>query len=525
MHKTWIGAGEQVELKTFSLEKETRGTCIIPKFERDKVKAKEGQEKGVESNSDNVNEILEVGVERNKFKEMEDLEKGEEINKVKEMREVEQNKVEDKEILKEGVERNKFIEMEDPKKGEEMNKVKEMKEVEDNEVLEKGEERDNPRKKAKRVKKLLELLAAGGRSMQLRYISDTRRHLYDGLNNVDIVSKEESEQRIEICGVVTGILLLIPATILTVLLGIEVFWKLQSPMVITPKLPNHSETFPKQHIALIYHDGSVFDISLNENLSPSKQLLMKLPNDKTYFGFANEQQGILNFISSTICRPITQFKFKHSIIPNSKPKMVDPMHYHFTQGIQVGNMFWVWGVDNAYRSEQVLSNPKLKTFLYYWKRNTWKKGPSFFTPEIRGPWATTAINATTAMTVFDVYSDDDNLHDPMIAYVYDFELERWIKYPKLKPILQEHQKQFPLFQFSLTTLISKTARKVYLHASLFCFLELESSATIWILSYDLKDGPNGVWMVEHKGPKCMPKTSEGSIFHIEILCVNISLLS
>ena len=45
----------------------------------------EGQEKGLESNSDNVNEILKVGVERNKFKEMEDLEKGEEINKVKEI--------------------------------------------------------------------------------------------------------------------------------------------------------------------------------------------------------------------------------------------------------------------------------------------------------------------------------------------------------------------------------------------------------------------------------------------------------
>ena len=51
MHKTWIGAGKKVELKTFSFEKETRGTCIISKFERDKVKAKEGQEKGMESNS------------------------------------------------------------------------------------------------------------------------------------------------------------------------------------------------------------------------------------------------------------------------------------------------------------------------------------------------------------------------------------------------------------------------------------------------------------------------------------------
>ena len=502
MHGTWIEGGEKVEMKTFSLQKEMRGTCIIPTFEGHNVKVKEGQEKGVESSRDNVKKILEEGEERNEFKEMEDLEKGEEIKKVKELKEVEQNKVEDKEIL------------------------------------EKGEERNNPRKKAKSVKnvknKLLELLSlkhmydvvvAGSRAMQLRYISNTRRHRYDGLNNVDIVSKEESEHRIEICGVFTGILLLIPATILTVLLCIAVFWKLQPPMVITPKLPNlpdkPTHNFPKQHVALIYHDGSVYDISLNENISPSKQLLLKLPKDKTYFGFANEQQGILNFISSTICRPITQFKLKHSIIPNSKPKMVDPMHYHFTQGIEVGNMFWVWGVDSTYQYTQVLSNPNPKTFIYYWKRNTWKKGPRFFTPEIRGPWATTAINATAAMTVFDANSDDVSRYDPMTTYVYNFELDSWIKYPKLKPILEEQE--LTQIAFSLTTLISKTARKVYLHASLLCFLELESSETRWLLSYDLKDGPNGVWMVEHKGPRCVPKTSEGSIFSNKYY-VNMSLL-
>ena len=127
-----------------------------------------------------------------------------------------------------------------------------------------------------------------------------------------------------------------------------------------------------------------------------------------------------------------------------------------------------------------------------------------------------------AMTVFDAMGDDVNHFDLMITYVYDFELERWIKYPNLKPILE--QQELIQFAFSLTTLISKTARKVYLHASLLCFYELDSRQTVWLLSYDLKDGPNGVWMEEHKGPKCMPKTSEGSIFHIEILCVNMSLL-
>ena len=385
--------------------------------------------------------------------------------------------------------------------------------VEDKEIPKKGLKRNNPKKKAKRIKEVQNKWIG----LLLRNIY--RTHTYDGLDNVDIVSQEESEHRIEICGVVTGILLVIPATVLTILLCIAVLRKAQPPMVITPKLPNlpdkPSHDFPEQHVALIYHDGSVFDISLNEKLSPSKQLLLKLPKDKTYFGFANEQQGILNFISSTICRPITQFKLKHSIIPNSKPKMVVPMDYYFTQGIQVGNMFWVWGIDNAYLYTQVLSNPNPKTFIYYWKRNKWTKGPSFFTQDIRGPWATTAINATAAMTVFDAFSNDANLYDPMITNVYDFELEQWTKYPNLKPILEEQE--LTQVAFSLTTLISKTARKVYLHASLLCFHELESRQTVWLLSYDLKDGPNGAWMVEYKGPKCIPKTSDGCIFFFKLV--------
>ena len=385
--------------------------------------------------------------------------------------------------------------------------------VEDKEILKKGVERNNPKKKAKRIKEVQNKWIG----LLLRNIY--RTHTYDGLDNVDIVSQEESEHRIEICGVVTGILLVIPATVLTILLCIAVLRKAQPPMVITPKLPNlpdkPSHDFPEQHVALIYHDGSVFDISLNEKLSPSKQLLLKLPKDKTYFGFANEQQGILNFISSTICRPITQFKLKHSIIPNSKPKMVVPMDYYFTQGIQVGNMFWVWGIDNAYLYTQVLSNPNPKTFIYYWKRNKWTKGPRFFTQDIRGPWATTAINATAAMTLFDAFSNDGHLYDPMITNVYDFELEQWTKYPNLQPILNEQE--LTQVAFSLTTLISKTARKVYLHASLLCFYELDSRQTVWLLSYNLKDGPNGAWMVEYKGPKCIPKTSDGCIFFFKLV--------
>ena len=398
-------------------------------------------------------------------------------------------------------------------KGVERSKVKE------NEVV----ERNKPRKKALR-KVQNKWLGRLGLLSQLYHKS-----IYNGLNNVDIVSKEESEHRIEICGFVTGILLLIPATVLTTLLRIAVSWNPQPPMImITPKLldpPVHN--FPEQHVALIYHDGSVYDISLNENIniSQSKQLLLKLPKDKTYFGFVNERQGILNFLSSTVSRPITQFKLKHNIIPNSKPKMIDPESYHFSQGIQVGNMFWVWTEDTYHDKYHVLQTNRIpypKTFIYYWKRNSWKEGPSFFTSEIRRPFATTSINATAAIAVFDAFIDVYNVYDSMVTYVYDFEWEKWSKYPNLKPILDEEW--LSQIDFSLTTLISKTARKVYLHVSLVCFEELESNKeTVWLLSYDLKDGPNGLWMVEQKGPSCVPKTPLGCIFLHSILKNNAML--
>ena len=232
----------------------------------------------------------------------------------------------------------------------------ERKKVEERTDLDKGVERNKPTKKVKRVRK--------DRMNWFVILSHLYvKHTFNGLNNVDVVSKEESEHRIEICGLVVGILLLIPATIFTALLCIAVLSKPQSPMIITPKIPNEQmHDFSEQHVALIYHDGSVYDISisLNENISPSKQLLLKLPKDKTYFGFANEQQEILTFISSTLCRPITQFKFPHSIIPNSQPKMVDPMDY-FSQGVQVGNLFWVSNVkQNIFISKNYDSNKELQ---------------------------------------------------------------------------------------------------------------------------------------------------------------------
>ena len=90
---------------------------------------------------------------------------------------------------------------------------------------------------------------------------------YAGLNNEDLISKEESENRILLIEIALAILLSIPATVLTILIGIEWSWTL--PIIVTPNLSTPPEKlikgFPAQHVALIYSDGSIYDISLTQN--------------------------------------------------------------------------------------------------------------------------------------------------------------------------------------------------------------------------------------------------------------------
>ena len=106
------------------------------------------------------------------------------------------------------------------------------------------------------------------------------------------------------------------------------------------------------HIAVIYQDGSVFDVSLQENFSPSKNLLIKLPddtNDKDDRGkrYAYQDQiGTLYFFSSTISRPVTQLQQKsrfHTITHNGQKLFDLDRRVKLYSGTQLGNKFWVWG--------------------------------------------------------------------------------------------------------------------------------------------------------------------------------------
>ena len=90
------------------------------------------------------------------------------------------------------------------------------------------------------------------------------------LNDNLLVSREESERRLQV-----GCLGL--AFTLSLLCSLLVTIYSQSlhncePIIFRPNItvpPNLFEGYPVQHVALIYMDGSVYDISMDEKISPS----------------------------------------------------------------------------------------------------------------------------------------------------------------------------------------------------------------------------------------------------------------
>ena len=183
---------------------------------------------------------------------------------------------------------------------------------------------------------------------------------YDDIDNNDIITVEESYERILACGVYTALMLTVPASIMTLLFGIAMVNR-QLPIEILPNitvsqrnLTTNGYSIP--HMAIIYIDGSVYDYSLENSISPSKDLLIKLQNETGRNGWGKryayqDQFGTLYFISSTISRPITQLQqnsefrnIHHNLKLNSPTGLVDyKTKYRFNLGTQVGNMFWVWG--------------------------------------------------------------------------------------------------------------------------------------------------------------------------------------
>ena len=214
------------------------------------------------------------------------------------------------------------------------------------------------------------------------------------------------------------------------------------------KIHSVQHGFPIPHVALVYEDGSIYDISLNEEISPSKNFLFKLSKDKGYFGYA-DQFGVLNFISSSLARKVTRYheSFGHKTIPKSVPNMVHKMD-SFSNGLQVGNKVWVWGI--MYKEEGIVDQHTYRpeTYIWYIKKQKWKSGPKI--KNLFRPSASTTINASHAMIV--------TLSRNLQTFLYDFDSETWPEYPLVATSNLYDDFTF-IEEFSLATFISKKNRK------------------------------------------------------------------
>ena len=177
---------------------------------------------------------------------------------------------------------------------------------------------------------------------------------------------------------------------------------------------------------------------MEEKVSPSKGLLLTLPKDQFYMGY-QDQVGILYLMSSKIThRLITKYHsvFGDRTVPNSvlsyKRKEDDPMG---STGVQVGALFWVIVQrkynHNVHYNENTkggnflyIEEEPIMTWIWFVKRQKWRKGPIIADIDEYAESTSAAINATTAMVMFN--------DGTIPTRVYDFANEKLVHYPSLE---------------------------------------------------------------------------------------------
>ena len=110
------------------------------------------------------------------------------------------------------------------------------------------------------------------------------------------------------------------------------------------------------HLAMVSKNGTIWDISLNENRSPSKHYLLKLPKSCTYHGYS-DAKGVLYFIDGRLRKKLTKYHssfnkngHKNGVKVESKFCSSDDWDICtsielscYKQSLQFGNLFWLYG--------------------------------------------------------------------------------------------------------------------------------------------------------------------------------------
>ena len=181
----------------------------------------------------------------------------------------------------------------------------------------------------------------------------------------------------------------------------------------------------------------------------------------------------------------------------------------FDNGLQVGNKFWVWGLDiKKFGVFQQCNMIRTETYIWYIKKQVWRVGPKL-KHEFRKPTTSTAINASH---VIFVTRSELPPEDKLQTLVFDFITNTWTFYP----IVQSTPINNYFETCAIAILISKRDRRVYLsclvHSNLvesgYSNMSLPFSTTKRIMvSYNLDEGNAGTWTFESEtemiqDPRC-----------------------
>ena len=161
--------------------------------------------------------------------------------------------------------------------------------------------------------------------------------------------------------------------------------------------------FAQPHLALVMENGSVWDITSNDQFKTiEKKLLIQLPKsrDYNYHTFLTNNR-VLNFVKDDISSNIIQYQKSlnnqnHSKIKKSSVQFNDNINdgfltnidvnllsfggLSFKHGIQVGSMFWLIFVDfPAFTSSLNFLNQITtvhdSTMIWFSNKQRWRRGP------------------------------------------------------------------------------------------------------------------------------------------------------
>ena len=117
------------------------------------------------------------------------------------------------------------------------------------------------------------------------------------------------------------------------------------------------------HLAMMSKNGTIWDISMIENRSPSKHYLFKLPKSCSYHGYS-DAKGILYLIDGHLRTTLTKYHssfnkkghkygVKVGIIRGDESKFCSMSNTNqdctstelscYKQSLQFGNLFWLYG--------------------------------------------------------------------------------------------------------------------------------------------------------------------------------------